>query len=492
MDGAMDASDASMDASGDGSTDASTDGSADGSTDASTDGSMDGSPDASTDGSTDAAADSGVACTSPSDCTAANVMTADCVSGFCTIVTCTSGFDDCDADFATGCETDLALPASCGACGADCGLGGVCTSGTCDRVVGVTVAIETACFTRSSGSVYCVGRNDHGELGIGTTGADSRVLSQVMMLTNGASASAGAHSTCIARGDGTAACIGANDVGQIGNGTMTSASFPRAVSSLTGVTRVATGGLLANNGFACALHTGGAVSCWGHQNGRGDGMLGNTNIPVAVSGLTDAIDLGAGGLFACAVRTGGSVVCWGAAGPWLGPAGTTSRLTPTAVTGITDATRIDADQQHACAVRSTGAVACWGDNNAGRLGADPATTTESATPVAVPGITDAVDVDVGGLTSCALRAGGTVKCWGFGGAAGALGGGATGISFTPVDVIGLTTASALSTGSFASCVLRTDGSVACWGTNELYIGAGPLVAVGWPVPTTHPLFPPTP
>ena len=61
---------------------------------------------------------------------------ASCVSGSCSIA-CNSGFDDCDGNVDTGCETDLSAdPMNCGACGArcsttrsesqQCGSGGVC------------------------------------------------------------------------------------------------------------------------------------------------------------------------------------------------------------------------------------------------------------------------------------------------------------------------------------------------------------------------------
>jgi len=43
-----------------------------------------------------------------------------CDRGVCTL-TCDPGFDDCDADYATGCESDLSAPANCGDCATTCG-----------------------------------------------------------------------------------------------------------------------------------------------------------------------------------------------------------------------------------------------------------------------------------------------------------------------------------------------------------------------------------
>lgn len=53
-----------------------------------------------------------------------------CVSGMCA-VTCETGYGDCDHDPATGCESDFATPASCGACGVTCAMGQVCHMGVC-------------------------------------------------------------------------------------------------------------------------------------------------------------------------------------------------------------------------------------------------------------------------------------------------------------------------------------------------------------------------
>ncbi len=53
---------------------------------------------------------------------------------------------------------------------------------------------------------------------------------------------------------------------------------------------------------------------------------------------------------------------------------------------------------------------CWGYNAEGQLG--NGTTTYSATPVAVSGITTATAVAAGGEHTCAILAGGGVDCWG--------------------------------------------------------------------------------
>jgi hypothetical protein len=48
-----------------------------------------------------------------------------CAAGACGYA-CTSGFRNCDADDATGCEADLSLSGNCGACGVVCPAGRAC------------------------------------------------------------------------------------------------------------------------------------------------------------------------------------------------------------------------------------------------------------------------------------------------------------------------------------------------------------------------------
>jgi len=67
----------------------------------------------------------GVACTLQ-----AHVATEACAASACEVATCTTGYGDCDHTNSDGCETDLLTSlADCGACGAACA--GLCSSGSC-------------------------------------------------------------------------------------------------------------------------------------------------------------------------------------------------------------------------------------------------------------------------------------------------------------------------------------------------------------------------
>src|SRR5688572_13807048 len=72
-----------------------------------------------------------------------------------------------------------------------------------------------------------------------------------------------------------------------------------------------------------------------------------------------------------------------------------------------------ADGSHSCQVRGDGMIRCWGQNDFGQLGNGSSGQGQfSAGPVTVSNISDALAVAAGRRHTCALRASGTVFCWG--------------------------------------------------------------------------------
>ena len=161
------------------------------------------------------------------------------------------------------------------------------TVGGLSGVTAISVAFYYTCALLSGGTVQCWGRNDHGQLGNGTSGYLSSVPVTVAGLSGAIAISTAANHTCALISGGTVQCWGFNPYGQLGNGTTTDSNVPVSVTGLTGVIAIAAGG-----GHTCALVSGGTVKCWGINLG---GQLGNgtnstsppygSNVPVPVSGL---------------------------------------------------------------------------------------------------------------------------------------------------------------------------------------------------------------
>lgn len=123
---------------------------------------------------------------------------------------------------------------------------------------------------------------------------------------------------------------------------------------------------------------------------------------------------------------------------------------------------ISVGSDHVCAVRTNGGVQCWGSNLYGQLG--NGTKTSSATPVDVVGVSTATSVAVGSAFSCALLQGGRVQCWGNNDSY-QLGNGSQTQSSVPTNTSGTKLFSAIAAGDSHVCGVLLSGSYACWGAN---------------------------
>ena len=199
----------------------------------------------------------------------------------------------------------------------------------------------------------------------------------------------------------------------------------------------------------CGVRVGGALACWRHP-------YYDDPSPVLSPPAGRFASVSVGGSQACAVRVDGGAVCWGddRYGETTPPPG---RFVDVAVGG-----------PFSCGLRSDGEVVCWGlrrrsdpgpywygwNNDGGLWPRGPFT---------------ALDVIRATEEICALRVSGGVVCWNNGTA-----------THRPPDGAFV----ALDAGPYATCGLRPDGEVACWGWDQgrdNFFRA--MLPVAWDVPS---------
>ena len=190
--------------------------------------------------------------------------------------------------------------------------------------------------------------------------------------------------------DGKIKCWGYNGYGQLGDGTTTDRTGPTFVqsigSSLPKAVRVQIGAELTSDLSVCALLEDGTLACWGENNyGQlGDGTTtirkapvrvldGATNLPL--TGITDFVVGTHWGISTvCALQNTGNVYCWGYNG--IGQVGNGYQNSPvmkaSRVLGVSGATGLYGASWYSrgtfCALLRDNTLKCWGDNTYGQMG----------------------------------------------------------------------------------------------------------------------------
>jgi Regulator of chromosome condensation (RCC1) repeat len=314
------------------------------------------------------------------------------------------------------------------------------------------------------------GMEPGGQLGQGSvSGNASSVYGDVVGLTGVAQVAAGVEHSLALTSDGSVWAWGANDYGQLGNGSTVNSDVPLQVPGLTGVTEIAAGGE-----FSLALTSAGSVWAWGVSDwGQlGDGSTASSDVPVPVAGLTGVTQIAAGAGFGLALRSDGTVWAWGFNGEGqLGNGTATNAAIPTQVTGLSQVTQISAGADSAMAARTSGfitrltSVWTWGYNGNGQLG--DGTLASRSTPEQVSGISvpNVLQICSGSDFSMVLGSDGSV--WGWGADYdGQLGNAATFAWTRPVETIGMASGiTHLAAGFSHVLALRLDGTVLAWGAN---------------------------
>jgi alpha-tubulin suppressor-like RCC1 family protein/subtilisin family serine protease len=159
---------------------------------------------------------------------------------------------------------------------------------------------------KEDGTVWAWGRNEAGQLGNGSWDYDAHSTPvQVSGLSGVKDVAGGAVHSLAVKEDGTAWSWGRNDLGQLGIGTKDYNPHPTPVkiSGLSGVEGVSGGSF-----HSLALKEDGTVLTWGSS---GYSSSGDGTTPVQVSGLSGVTGVSGGSAHTLALKEDGTVWTWG-------------------------------------------------------------------------------------------------------------------------------------------------------------------------------------
>ncbi len=298
----------------------------------------------------------------------------------------------------------------------------------------------------SGGRVSCRGADDRGQR------PDRAAVSFVAL-------AAGVSHACGLTREGQALCWGANDSGQLGDGSRVDRPVPAPVASDARFSTIAAG-----VSHTCGLEGEGQVLCWGsNADGQlGDGSHEDRMTPGPVSGDQRFVELVAGWNHTCGLTATREAFCWGLNDHGqLGDGSLAERLVPTRVPDSFES--LVAGSAHTCGI-SGGEVLCWGDDTSGQLG-DGATRSRPR-PALVHGLPAPVtQLAAGAVSTCALLADGRAYCWGQN-VHGELGDGTRDSRATPSPVSGNLRFRSIYAGGALTCGFTTAGVQYCWGLNQ--------------------------
>lgn len=135
------------------------------------------------------------------------------------------------------------------------------------RFVSIGSGRDHTCAVTPDNDAYCWGKNSSGQAGIGVATEAVLVPQRVETTAQLRRIAAGLNHTCALTVSGTAYCWGRNNYGQLGDGTVNSRTKPVAVQGAGALVALFPGA-----SHTCGVNSASETFCWGYNV---DGQLGN-------------------------------------------------------------------------------------------------------------------------------------------------------------------------------------------------------------------------
>jgi alpha-tubulin suppressor-like RCC1 family protein len=346
-------------------------------------------------------------------------------------------------------------------------------------ILDITESTASMCIRKSNNNIYCGGGNNTYDIqGSGTTSTVSPI-STIPNIKFTTSTTSTPKFTSNFSGSSTASscmlvsnklnCLGVNTAGIFANGTTTT-SGTAVIGGSTTMTEDIQSFTLGGD-FGCAITVTNNLYCWGANNYKNINTTGsNILTPILIDSSVTSVSTGyqttcyiKAGLVYCrggnnSYQTGYSLGNVDQAGYNLATFTNQVKVLTSQYSNIGDS-----GNRFTCSLSGTGSVRCWGANNYKQ--ADPTLLStsnyglSSTSNIAIP--LAASDICIGTQHSCSLQTDGSVYCWGRNDL-GQLG--RSGDSTNAVGkVTGISTATNLWCTNQGACAKQTDQTTKCWG-----------------------------
>jgi alpha-tubulin suppressor-like RCC1 family protein len=225
-----------------------------------------------------------------------------------------------------------------------------------------------------------------------------------------------------------------------------------------------------SDAFLLDQFVGNTLFTWGYNpfGGLGDNTGTNRSNPVqTVAGGINWKSVVGGLYHTAALKTDGTLWCWGYNTTYgsLGDNTTVGKQSPVQTTSFgTNWKQVSAGSSHTAAIKTDGTLWSWGRNSYGALGDN--TIAHKSSPVQTIAYgTNWKQVDGGVYHTAAIKTDGTLWCWGYNNV-GQLGDNTVAHKSSPIQTIAYgTNWKQVSTGITLTVAIKTDGTLWCWGQN---------------------------